>query len=186
MGVTPHTAWVAKSRDSPAHQLAGGPDEALTLLINFMPLAQRTVQDDGLTIFHIRYWHPVFSVWREDRRHVRVRYHPEALSRVFASADGRNYVEARYADFRRPVITLWEQRAAVRALRAQNQPRVSEALVFQAIEHQRRIVERARRDTRQERRGGVAGASSMKTSSTGTSSPVNYDNAVEAFPLEIW
>ena len=185
MGVTPHTAWVAKSRDAPTRQLAGGPDEALKLLINFMPLAQRTVQDDGLTIFHIRYWHPVFSVWREDRRHVRVRYHPEDLSRVFVSADGRNYVEARYADLRRPVITLWEQRAAVRALRAQNQPRVSEALVFQAIERQRRIVERARRDTRQERRGATEG-SRTTTSSTGTSSPVNYDTAVEAFPLEIW
>lgn len=73
---------------------------------------------------------------------MRVRYHPEDLSRVFVSADGRNYVEARYADLRRPPITLWEQRAAVRALRAGNQPRVSEALLFQAIEQQRGIVER--------------------------------------------
>jgi putative transposase len=52
--------------------------------------------------------------WREQRRRVRVRYHPEDLSRVYVSADGRNYVEARYADLRRPAISLWEQRAAIR------------------------------------------------------------------------
>jgi putative transposase len=41
------------------------------------------------------------------------------------SADGKNYVEARYADLRRPAISLWEQRAAVKALRAQSHPRLS-------------------------------------------------------------
>lgn len=83
---------------------------------------------------HIRYWHPVFTVWRADRRSVRVRYHPEDLSRVYVSADGKHYIEARYADLCRPSITLWEQRAAVRWLREQDHPRLSEVLLFKAIE----------------------------------------------------
>ncbi len=39
-----------------------------------------------------------------------VRYHPEDLSRVFVSVDGRTYHEARHADLRLPAISLWEQR----------------------------------------------------------------------------
>jgi len=120
-----------------------------------MPMAHRTIQADGMTIFHVRYWHPQFVVWREQRRPVRVRYHPEDLSRLYVSADGRNYVEARYADLRRPAITLWEQRAAVRALRANHEPRVSEERIFRAIGLQREIVERARRQTARVRRHEV-------------------------------
>ena len=86
---------------------------------------------------------PVFIVWREQKRRVRVRYHPEDLSRVYVSSDGANYVEARYADLRRPSISLWEQRAAVKHLRAANERRLSEELVFRAIGQQRRIVDDA-------------------------------------------
>jgi hypothetical protein len=49
--------------------------------------AHRSVQADGLTLFHIRCWNPVFLVWREDRRHVRVRNQPEDLSRIFHLGD---------------------------------------------------------------------------------------------------
>jgi putative transposase len=162
-GSTPHATWMTLVGTAPTRQLAPGPDEALRLLIHFMPLQARTIQLDGLTIFYIRYWHPIFIVWREDRRHVRVRYHPEDLSRVYVSADGKNYVEARYADLRRPAITLWEQRAAVRALRAQHQPRISEAFLFKAIEQQRRIVDRARRETKHVRAKGPRVAVSPRT-----------------------
>ena len=79
-GATPHAAWTTLCETRPPRQLPPGPEEAWRLLINFMPLASRSVQADGLTIFYIRYWHPVFVVWREERRRVRVRYHPEAKS----------------------------------------------------------------------------------------------------------
>ncbi|WP_177142867.1 Mu transposase C-terminal domain-containing protein [Variovorax sp. YR216] len=39
-----------------------------------MPLTHRIIQADGLTIFHIRYWHPIFAAWRVDRKRVLVRY----------------------------------------------------------------------------------------------------------------
>ncbi|HEX7684699.1 MAG TPA: Mu transposase C-terminal domain-containing protein [Trinickia sp.] len=141
--------------DAPLRLIEPGPDAALRLLINFTPVARRSIQQDGLTIFHIRYWHPVFTVWRADRRSVRVRYHPEDLSRVYVSADGKHYIEARYAELCRPSITLWEQRAAVRWLREQDHPRLSEVLLFKAIEQQREIVQRA---ARQARRGRTSAA----------------------------
>ncbi|MFP3559967.1 Mu transposase C-terminal domain-containing protein, partial [Paraburkholderia sp. SIMBA_049] len=47
------------------------------------------MQADGLTQFHVRYWHPIFVAWRETRRAVTVRIHPEDLSRVFVAAGKR-------------------------------------------------------------------------------------------------
>ena len=98
-----------------------------------MPLTHRTVQFDGLTMFHIRYWHPIFAAWRVERKKLIVRYHPEDLSRIFVSSHGKHYVEVRCADLKRPAISLWEQRAICRILRGDKQP-VSEASIFQATE----------------------------------------------------
>ncbi|KAA0080907.1 transposase [Paraburkholderia sp. T12-10] len=183
-GATPSGCWLRKAADAPVRLIEPGPDAALRLLIDFMPVARRSIQQDGLTIFHIRYWHPVFTAWRADRRTVRVRYHPEDLSRVFVSADGKHYVEARYADLCRPSITLWEQRAAVRWLREQDHPRLSEVLLFKAIEQQREIVRRAARQASHVRAG--KSDNGTDTASAAAPSDLNYDKRVVAFPVEIW
>lgn len=184
-GATPYGNWVQKAATDPVRRIEPGPDAALRLLIAFMPVATRTIQEDGLTIFHIRYWHSVFTVWREDRRAVRIRYHPEDLSRLYVSADGRNYVEARYAELSRPSITLWEQRAAVRRLRDQHHPRLSEALVFKAIEQQREVVQRAKQQARRAR-AAKPEADPASAGGAASSSTVNYSKKVAAFPVEIW
>jgi putative transposase len=116
-----------------------------------MPMASRTIQGDGLTLFYIRYWHPIFVAWRVKHRNVVVRYHPEDLSRIFVSKDGKEYLEARYADVRRPPVSLWEQRATCRILKAQGKPELSEPLIFAAIEKQRQIVATARQVTKRAR-----------------------------------
>lgn len=185
-GGTPYAAWTSLSATRAPRRIEPGADAALQLLIDFMPIASRSIQADGLTLFYIRYWHPIFVVWREDRRHVRVRYHPEDLSRVYVSADGRHYVEARYADTRRPSISLWEQRAAVRALRASSQPRLSEALVFQAIGKQRQIVESARRQTRRMRAGKPPTEALAPPQPTPASPDLDYSKPAEPFRVEMW
>lgn len=184
-GGTPYAAWATLSAARAPRRIEPGPEVAQRLLTNFMPGKPRTIQADGLTLFYIRYWHPVFMVWREQRRRVQVRYHPEDLSRVYVTADGRNYVEARYADIRRPAISLWEQRAAVKALRASNQPQLSEALVFKAIGQQRRVVEDARREKRKAKPKSARYSSAPATTPSTASSP-DYSRPVEPFSVEIW
>lgn len=194
-GATPAQTWAGRSKSNPVKRLPDGPEEALNFLIHFMPVQSRTIQADGLTIFYIRYWHPIFVAWRASKRVVRVRYHPEDLSRVYVSADGKSYVEARYADLRRPPISLWEQRAGVRAVRAAGSPKLSESLLFRAIETQRRIVERARSETRK-----VRAKSGGKRKALPSGPPprwqvphekahpgeIDYSKPAEAFGVEIW
>jgi len=78
---------------------------------------------------------------------VLVRFHPEDLSRIFVSVPGKEFIEVRFADLRRPPISLWEQRSVVRYLRDQGQKLISEAMMFRAIEEQRRLVTQAQRNT---------------------------------------
>jgi hypothetical protein len=56
-------------------------DAALQFIVRFLPVERRTIQRDGLTFMRLRYRHPIFAAWREQRRPVLVRYHPDDLSR---------------------------------------------------------------------------------------------------------
>lgn len=149
MGATPASAWRTLTAAHAVQSLSSDPSKQLRFLIQFLPIATRTIQGDGLTIFYLRYWHPIFAAWRETHHRVTVRYHPEDLSRVFVSADGKTHVEATFADLRRPRISLWEQRLARKLLKSAGAPDISEALIFKTIERQRQIVSRAASDTRQ-------------------------------------
>ena len=152
----------------------------------------RTIQREGLTVFHIRYWHPVFAAWRETRKEVIVRYHPEDLSRVFVTADHKTYVEARCADLRRPRISLWEQRHALKLMKAQGQGSVSEAMIFKTIEQQRQIVARAKAQTQASRRTAPKRVKVVPSASWGAAraseeeAPVDYSKPAEPYDVEIW
>ena len=154
-GGTPAGAWKAGVGLSPPRLLPPEADAALQFIVRFLPVERRTIQRDGLTFMRLRYWHPIFAAWREQRRPVLVRYHPDDLSRLFVSAGKGAYVEARFADVRRPPITAWQQRSACRQLRASGHSHLSEALIFEAIAAQTQLVKQARSRTRQARRGGA-------------------------------
>ena len=85
-------------------------------------------------------------------------------------------------------------------MKANNQPRISEALLFQAIGLQRQVVERARRETKRVKAGkqptiaaGVQGLHSapsptpaIANHTVASDAAVDYDKPVEAFNVEIW
>jgi len=159
-------------------------------------MASRTIQADGLMLFYLHYWHPIFAAWRAANRRVVVRYHPEDFSKVFVSADGKEYVEASFADLRRGRIYLWEQKAALKHLRSQGESHVTESAIFNAIAAQRSIIEGATAKRRSAHRRGRAGAtspfpasgqSSQQTKSSDASSPtpdVDYSKPAPTYHVE--
>ncbi|WP_304993847.1 Mu transposase C-terminal domain-containing protein [Burkholderia plantarii] len=153
-GATPSSMWDALNSANVTSRLPATPEAEWQFLLQFLPIARRTIQANGLTLFHLRYWHPIFAAWRLERRTVTVRYHPEDLSRIFVSLSGKDFIEVRFADLRHPPISLWEQRSAVLHLRAQGHALISEAMVFRALEEQRRLVAQAQRSTRRAKRQG--------------------------------
>ncbi|MEO0762042.1 MAG: Mu transposase C-terminal domain-containing protein, partial [Pseudomonadota bacterium] len=124
-------------------------------LVDFLPSEQRVLQRDGLHLFHIRYWSDELRwlIGRDNRKFV-LKYDPRDLSRIFVlTEDG--IIEARPADLTRPRITLWEHRAARRALREAGSQSVDEALIFSTIRAQRDLVDTAERETKAMRRHRV-------------------------------
>lgn len=196
-GATPASMWAGLNSAEASSRLPDTSDAEWQFLLRFLPVARRTIQADGLTLFYIRYWHPIFSAWRLDRRAVTVRYHPEDLSRIFVSVSGKQFIEVRFADLRHPSISLWEQRSIVRYLRGQRQELISEATIFRGIEEQRRLVAHAQRDTRRakhqtaktktDRRASQKVFSAPATSdSSSASSPVDYSKPAPAYDVEQW
>jgi len=199
-GATPASMWNTLDGAALTSRLSATPEAQWQFLLQFLPVARRTIQADGLTLFYIRYWHPIFSAWRLDRRTVLVRYHPEDLSRIFISVPGKGFIEVRFADLRHPAISLWEQRSVVRHLRDQGHKLISEAIVFRAIEEQRRLVAQSQRSARSAKRreSSTERRASRKTShpdSVASESPsasdlqpesVDYSKPAPAYDVEQW
>jgi putative transposase len=197
LGATPADTWRMLARNPDSQQLPASTDAELRFLIRFLPVVQRKIQLYGLTLFHVRYWHPIFVAWRETRRSVTVRFHPEDLSRVFVAAGSGDYLEVRYADLRRPAISLSEHRAALQAIRSEGQHTVSEALIFRTIEDQRRVISKARQTTacarRRSRKKNVPLEELLdrivpftRETTEQQAETVDYAAPVQAFDVEQW
>lgn len=148
LDLPPQAAWNMAVSERASQQVI----DKRQFLIDFLPSEERILQRDGLHLFHIRYWsNELRWLMGPSKRKVTIKYDPRDLSLVFVkTVDG--IIEARPADLTRPAITLWEQRAARRALREAGRKAVDEDLIFQTIMAQRVIVDEAQRTTKAIRR----------------------------------
>lgn len=146
--MTPSAAWAARVDKARLRM----PADLRQFLVDFLPSEQRVLQRDGLHLFHIRYWADELRwlMGRESRKFT-LKYDPRDLSRIFVLTDD-GIIEARPADLTRPAITLWEHRAARRALREDGRRSVDEELIFSTIQAQRVLVDTAMRQTKATRR----------------------------------
>ena len=81
-----------------------------------------------------------------------VRYDPRDLSRIFLLAPDGQYYDLQYRDLRRPPISLWEQRLALKRLREEGRAVIDEAALFRTVEAMRAITEDAVAATKTARR----------------------------------
>lgn len=145
---TPLAAWEARGSEAKPRL----PTDLRRFLVDFLPSEQRVLQRDGFHLFHIRYWADELRwMMGRDSRKYTLKYDPRDLSRIFVlTEDGP--IEARPADLTRPAITLWEHRAARRALREAGRRSLDEELIFTTIQAQRDLVNSAERETKAIRR----------------------------------
>ena len=121
-------------------------------LIDFLPLERRLVRRDGVSLHRIHYWSDLLSVWIGEAQKMIVRYDPRDLSRIYLLGPDGQYYDLAYRDVRRPPITLWEQRLALKRLREQQHAYIDEAAIFRTIDAMREIVDHATATTKTARR----------------------------------
>ena len=136
------------------------PRDPRAYLVDFLPVVQRSIQREGITIDYITYFAqslvPMIAE-REAGRTLIIRRDPRDLSRVFVLDEQQDaYLEVPCRDLSRPGITLWEHRLARRRLRSSARE-VTEAAVFEAVEEMRSIEQTATTLTRSARRNRARG-----------------------------
>ncbi|WFU07426.1 Mu transposase C-terminal domain-containing protein (plasmid) [Rhizobium sp. CB3171] len=196
LGIPPLAAWreAVARRVRPVRQ----PHDLAGFMIDFLPSVDRLVRRDGIHLFGLRYWDDVLSIWagRLDRP-LRASYDPRDLSTIFVRGPDGAQWPIRFADLRRPPITLGEHRRAQAALRERGLALVDEQLIFETIEAQRALVNEATRHTKAarqlaEKRDRALGAVKPNQSAAPAEPLQAHDeppidwSRVPIFPVEEW
>jgi putative transposase len=129
------------------------PVDRLQFWVSFLPEEERTLRRDGIHFCNIKYWSDALAAdVGQTKARLLIKYDPRDLSRIFVRRLSGRFVEARYRNLSWPAITLGEQKAAVRRLKAQGRREIDETMIFTTTLRQREIEDAARRRTAAVRR----------------------------------
>jgi len=120
--------------------------------LDFLPGERRMIRRDGIRLFNIFYWDNYLSpLAGRSQTPMMIKYDPRNLSRIHLQDDDGRYWPIPYRDLGLPPITLWEHREAMKRLKQEGRQAVDEQTIFDTILKQRKLIESARRTTRQRR-----------------------------------
>lgn len=146
LGTTPLAAWERGILGDATTPGCGEPamvPDPRRLVIDFLPMERRRVRREGVSLHSIYYWSDVLRSWIGEPEKMIVRYDPRDLSRIHLLAPDGRYYDLSYRDVRRPPITLWEHRLALKRLREQGRTSFDEGALFRTIETMRAITDEA-------------------------------------------
>lgn len=132
-----------------------------TLRINFLPFVERTVQDYGIVIDEIYYFHDVLRPWVNTlvegrsklKRKFIFRRDPRDISTIwFYDHELETYYPIPYRNTSFPSITLWELREIKNRLKEEGIKNINEDLIFSAYEKMREIEQQAVTKTKKARK----------------------------------
>lgn len=155
LGIPPLIAWergLAGHGVTPGYGTPASVSDARRFLIDFLPLERRMIRRDGVSLHSIHYWSDILRVWIGEPHKAIVRYDPRDLSRLYLLAPDGQYYDLHYRNLRRPPISLWEHRLALKRLREEGRQSVDENTIFRAIETMRSIADQATNASKTARR----------------------------------
>lgn len=131
-----------------------------TLRLDFMPFVERTVQEYGVVVDGIHYYHEVLNPWINARlpgkekikRKFLFRRDPRDISRLwFYDPELSRYYPIPYRNTARPPMSVWELREATKVAKESGRE-VDEELLFEALEKMRKIEQEAVQTSKKARR----------------------------------
>lgn len=131
------------------------------LKLDFMPYKERTVQEYGVLLENIFYYHDSLRRWintlnpnsKNNKRVFVCRYDPRDMSKIyFYEPDTKSYIEVPFRDITHPAVSLWEIKAAKAKLREEGYASPNEDLIFGAIRKMDAIVETEKGKTKAARK----------------------------------
>lgn len=129
--------------------------------LDFLPIIERSISNEGVVIDNIHYYHDVLRHWintkdpsnKKQARKFLFRRDPRDISTIwFFDPDLRQYFPIPYRDLSRPSMSLWELRKARKAMLKKSREKVDEHELFDAYERLRDIEREAVKKTLSTRR----------------------------------
>lgn len=164
IGMPPIRKWtlgIVGDEHTPGAGVPPIPENPVRVQIDFMPYEERTVQQYGVQIDHIRYYGPELDPYvnradEEDpksKRKFLFRRHPKDISKLyFLDPKDNIYVDIPYMNIGQPAISQWELRKVTRQLKAEGIKDIDEHRIFEAVKRMRLRVARATGKTKLARR----------------------------------
>jgi putative transposase len=133
------------------------------LRLDFMPYFERTIQQYGVRIDTVEYYHDVLRPFinaidpadpkKKNKRMFTFRRDPRNISRIyFYNPDLKRYSAIPYRNLSHPAASIWELRAAVKLLKTEGTKDINEDAIFAAIKKMRLLQENAAKETKHTRR----------------------------------
>lgn len=164
IGTTPLTKWregLLGTKGKPGRGLPARRIDEELLRINFMPFFERTVQNYGVLIDDVHYYHDVLRPWINakhpefDKHKRKFRFHrdPRDISVLyFFDEIAQRYFAIPYRDVSLPPASIWELREAHRKADERGIPHENEKAVFALLTEQRELEKEASEKTKSARR----------------------------------
>lgn len=158
--MSPETKWkegIFGTEENIGRGLPAIPADPQTLMLDFMPYAERTIQNTGVTWDGLRYFDFTLSpyigltengkarkfIFRRDPRDISVIY--------FYHPDSKRYVPIPTTDQSCPHTTVWELRNAKQHLRDKGIKDYNEYQILETIKEMQQHLETAKAETKKER-----------------------------------
>ncbi len=131
------------------------------LRLDFMPFEERTVQQYGVVIDEIHYYHDVLRRWinavepgkAKLKRKFVFKRDPRDISTIwFYDPELNTYYPIPYRDLSHPPISIWELRKVRKILETEGKQDINEQLIFEAYGRMREIEQKAVTATKQIRK----------------------------------
>jgi len=163
IGMSPEEKYLQGIFGTATQQGVGFPDkptDPLSIMIDFLPAFQRTVQRNGINIDGLNYYDSVLRSYFHmtdqqtgKKKTFIVKRDPKDLSHVWFYDDlSRDYFKIPLANASLPKMTLWEFQAIKRHLREKGSTGIDDRAIIMAYEELHRQGEEAKKATRKRRR----------------------------------
>lgn len=164
IGMPPLQKWregLLGTKDKPGRGLPARRLDEELLRINFTPFIERTIQNYGVLIDHVHYYHDVLRPWinaphlefPKHKREFRFHRDPRDISQLlFFDEYTKRYVPIPYRDTSLPPVSIWELREGQRKAAEVGIPAENERAIFNIITEQRALEADAAAKTKTARR----------------------------------
>lgn len=164
LGTTPLQKWkegLLGTKGKPGRGLPARRLDQEKIRLDFMPFEERTIQDYGVVIDDVHYFHDVLRPWinapdpnfPRHRRKFRFKRDPRDISHLyFFDPEVKRYCAIPYRDLSLPPVSIWELRDAKERARERGISTDHEKEVFALINRQRELESDAAHKTKVARR----------------------------------